>query len=791
MTDLIETYQSKILPNINWEQELSELSPLRKGEHYILTCPQCQKREAFLYPNTGMIACNRKNNCGYQTPFLTYKHSGVYPKGQNWVDAIQELGKSYGIFIDNERVQEHLKADQKRQSDQEILTKVWNYFIKQLEGSEGENYLNSRKFPTDQNLFGMYPNVEKLKNWLTAQQIDLERCQELGLMRSDFEGRLIGVWKTKSRDICNFWARSLDGSQPKYLRLKRHPDLQQNYPQGSEFIREGSVIWVEGHLDVIAAHVSGLKNVVGCGTASVPAKALDMLKPQEVILCLDKDQAGQEGMFRFIEKHLKDDLRIFVAQIPYEDCKDLADVYEKYGDVAVHELFEKHHLIHGLRFVADFILKKQQEEIWTDYTKTQALSELKQLSEKVPCAKQWEINEYFWPTVMKELNLEEEEALEGLIDSVEEKQHKETQKNILQTLAQDISELVNMGKLEEAKKRLEKSKNELSQISLSHDLLIEILKPSSEEAVLEEMQTVSEGIESGYKLNDDLNIIFPGGAISVIAAPTGHGKTRALINFSLGALENHPDKSVYFFTYEENQGAITSLFLNTYINETLSKNNRGSIKHYFKHAKSGEEAFRYFIPDKKIPITEGQDQPLRDYFLQKKKEFFEKFITSGRLKIIYCDYDATQLFDLIRGLKERKEDLGLVCIDYIQLLRDSSEKGKSRQEELKGICLKMKDCAVDTGLPILAAAQFNREVQDKKEMHPTKIGEAGDIERIANLILGMYDLREDQKLHIEVLKGREIGAGHQAEFAYSGNTGKISNIPFPKVSYALKKENWW
>ena len=85
----------------------------------------------------------------------------------------------------------------------------------------------------------------------------------------------------------------------------------------------------------------------------------------------------------------------------------------------------------------------------------------------------------------------------------------------------------------------------------------------------------------------------------------------------------------------------------------------------------------------------------------------------------------------------------------------------------------MKDCAVDTGLPILAAAQFNREVQDKKEMHPTKIGEAGDIERIANLILGMYDLREDQKLHIEVLKGREIGAGHQAEFAYNGNTGKM------------------
>lgn len=75
----------------------------------------------------------------------------------------------------------------------------------------------------------------------------------------------------------------------------------------------------------------------------------------------------------------------------------------------------------------------------------------------------------------------------------------------------------------------------------------------------------------------------------------------------------------------------------------------------------------------------------------------------------------------------------------------------------------------------MVAAQFNREVQKKEQMHPTKIGEAGDIERIANLIIGIFDIREERQLYIEILKGREIGAGHRAKFGYNGNTGKIED----------------
>jgi len=306
----------------------------------------------------------------------------------------------------------------------------------------------------------------------------------------------------------------------------------------------------------------------------------------------------------------------------------------------------------------------------------------------------------------------------------------------------------------------------------------DLLEPITEEDVIEELQGLSESVETGYTLNENIKIAFPAGAITAVVAPTGHGKTRALINFSLGVLKENPKKSVYFFTYEENRAAILTLFLNTYIGEDLSKNNRASIKHYFKNQEV--DPFKYFIKVKTIPVAEGVTQTLSEYFLEKKNQFFTELLATGRLNIVYCEYDAENLLQLIRELKAKKEDLGLICIDYIQLLSDRSGKTPffSRQEELKSICLKMKNCAIKTGLPFVVAAQFNREVQRKEQMHSTKIGEAGDIERIANLIIGIFDIREESKLHIEILKGREIGAGYTAKLGYNGNTGKIESSCF-------------
>ena len=141
------------------------------------------------------------------------------------------------------------------------------------------------------------------------------------------------------------------------------------------------------------------------------------------------------------------------------------------------------------------------------------------------------------------------------------------------------------------------------------------------------------------------------------------------------------------------------------------------------------------------------------------------------------------------GITAKENGIG---IDYMQLLKSVSKKTTQRQEELKQICLMIKDCAVDTGLPVILAAQFNRSVVNEATISPVAIGEAGDIERVANLIIGGWNrnyegftddgnkgkdgkkIPKESAIYLEILKGRETGIGHASVFELNGNTGKLS-----------------
>lgn len=299
-----------------------------------------------------------------------------------------------------------------------------------------------------------------------------------------------------------------------------------------------------------------------------------------------------------------------------------------------------------------------------------------------------------------------------------------------------------------------------------------LLDSTSEKDVIKEIRNTSAGVRVGYELGK-IDLKIPGGAVTIVAGQTGHGKTMVLINFILNYLALYPDKQAFFFSYEESQSAILSLFLNTYINHELSKNNRESVKSYFR---DGHARF----------IT----QESQDLFLQKKETFFRELIETKRLNIVYSDYQIEDLLQAIRFLRKNTE-LGLVVVDYMQLLSMRNKKNIPRQEELKQICLMLKDCAVETGLPILVAAQFNRTVTAEIDLSPTAIGEAGDIERAANMVIGIWNRncqglnREGNKgkdgklipqasqMYMEVLKGRETGIGHSAVLDLNGNTGKI------------------
>jgi len=317
-----------------------------------------------------------------------------------------------------------------------------------------------------------------------------------------------------------------------------------------------------------------------------------------------------------------------------------------------------------------------------------------------------------------------------------------------------------IAKIEQTITRQEKAKVVLETVQSSH--YEELLESLSEERISEEIKNVSPGIRTGYVIhNTPLNL--EGGEISVVAAPTGHGKTSFLINALSGILSSNENSRVYFFSYEESLGPLFCLSLNQFINEPFSDNNRAAILDYFR-AGSLESIY----PEK------------RELFLEKKSLFFSRYIASRRLNLAYCRYFAEELVGAIRFLA-KKDRPTAICIDYMQMLRlKEAFKGMSRQEELKHICFLLKDCALETGLPILIAAQFNRTVQSEEELLAQAIGEAGDIERVASLIIGLWNRRFSREqpqdmLYAKILKARHLPTGGEEIFGFDGNRCKIEN----------------
>lgn len=299
------------------------------------------------------------------------------------------------------------------------------------------------------------------------------------------------------------------------------------------------------------------------------------------------------------------------------------------------------------------------------------------------------------------------------------------------------------------------------------------LESNSLEQIKNELQIISSDVRTGFTINNE-PLEIPGGALTIVAAPTSHGKTAFLINLALGVIKQHKDKKVIFISYEEAMASISTLFINSWIGQDFSKNNRKSIRHYLR---TGELDF----------VNSGQ----RDAFISNIRAFEEHILTPKKLHVNYSELFVEDLINAIRYIKKEAED-SIIFIDYMQFLR-SRNGSRSRQEELKDICLQLKDCAIDTGLPLVLAAQFNRSVDCEGKLSPLAIGEAGDIERAANMIIGFWNrnfdglsiegnrdkkgikVPKEHALYVEIMKRRADCANISDVLDFNGNTGVISN----------------
>ena len=130
--------------------------------------------------------------------------------------------------------------------------------------------------------------------------------------------------------IVGFGARSLDGSEPKYLNSPESPVYQKSktlygLSWAKEAIRkEGHVVLMEGYLDVARALENGVQEVVAtCGTALTAAHARLIRRfTEKVIVNFDQDDAGQNAARKSLDLLLEEGLKVHVVELPAGDDPD-------------------------------------------------------------------------------------------------------------------------------------------------------------------------------------------------------------------------------------------------------------------------------------------------------------------------------------------------------------------------------------------------------------------------------------------------------------------------------------
>ena len=129
-----------------------------------------------------------------------------------------------------------------------------------------------------------------------------------------------------------------------------------------------------------------------------------------------------------------------------------------------------------------------------------------------------------------------------------------------------------------------------------------------------------------------------------------------------------------------------------------------------------------------------------------KDEFDRLVEASQNLQALPLYIDQTggitvaQLAARARRLK-RQKNLGLIIVDYLQLLSGSSRRSsENRVQEITEITTRLKALAKELNVPIIALSQLSRQVENREDKRPqlADLRESGSIEQDADVVMFLF-----------------------------------------------------
>jgi replicative DNA helicase len=155
-------------------------------------------------------------------------------------------------------------------------------------------------------------------------------------------------------------------------------------------------------------------------------------------------------------------------------------------------------------------------------------------------------------------------------------------------------------------------------------------------------------------------------------------------------------------------------------------------------------------------------------------------------EIYIDDTPGLTVMDIRAKLRRLKKErgLGLVVIDYLQLIQGRGRPGENRQQEVSEISRTLKQIARELEVPVIALSQLSRGVEQRQDKRPmlSDLRESGSIEQDADLVAFLYrddyyDRESEKKNIIEVIIAKQRnGPVGTVELVFLKNFNKFVSL---------------
>jgi replicative DNA helicase len=278
---------------------------------------------------------------------------------------------------------------------------------------------------------------------------------------------------------------------------------------------------------------------------------------------------------------------------------------------------------------------------------------------------------------------------------------------------------------------------------------------------IDELRTKTEdisGVPSGFASLDRVTYGWQPTDLVILAARPAVGKTAFALNLARNAAL-HPTRPtpVAVFSLEMGASQLVSRILSAESEIAMEKISRGKLEEY-------------------------------EY-----QQLHTKGIKRLEQAPIYIDDTAALNIFEFRAKARRlvnKNKVGLIIIDYLQLMSGSGERNSNREQEISGISRSLKALAKELNIPILALSQLSRAVETRKESKMPQLSdlrESGAIEQDADMVMFIYRPEYYDNMSNEM--GESTRGETHIRIAKHRN-GSLETIKLRAMLHIQKFEEW-